>query len=128
MDMKQSGKCIARLATFILVPERALHEPGYIQMMQDEGCGSCEDKHRYQALAQMAYFQFQDQELSIRRVSAPVHMYLQKESGDEVIRDGLCIGRGYDGLLVVVQIGEGNVKKLLETAHRYCTRWVRLDI
>ena len=31
------------------------------------------------------------------------------------------------GLCLIAQEGQ-NIKKLLEAAHRFCTRWVRLDI
>ncbi len=126
MDIESKGKNIARVSVAILVPERALQEPGYIQMMQDGGSGCMEDKHQYQALAQMAYFQHQDQEIEIHGVSAPLKVRILEQ--DVRLDDGLCIAKEDDGTLVVWQIGEGNVKKLLEAVHRYCTRWVRLDI
>ncbi len=110
--------------TVIVVPERAVDEAGYIQTFSDKD--SSHAKHEYHALAQMAYFQLQDDELDIRELEST----LTVRTGDETIElaGGMIVCRGSAGeVYVLVQPGQ-NRKKLLEAAYRWCTRWVRLDI
>ncbi len=108
----------------IIVPETALREAGYIKTMTVKA--DAHAKHEFHALAQMAYFQYQDDELAITTFTKPLSL----EEGDALERldSGMLIYRDSGGEFHVL-IAEGvSAKKILEACYRYCTRWVRLDI
>jgi hypothetical protein len=111
-------------ASAILVPEKALEEAGYIITMTNTNDAS--SKHEFHAMAQMAYFQFQDEELEVREVSGVVKI----DSGERIesMDSGLVLYRDNDGGFHALAHSNMNNKKLLEAAYRFCTRWVRLDI
>lgn len=110
--------------TVIVVPEKAMNEAGYIQMFSVKDSGHA--KHDYHALAQMAYFQLQDDELDVRKVDSPLTVHAAGETIE--LCGGMVVCRDTSGAMyVLVQAGQ-NSKKLLEAAYRYCTRWIRLDI
>lgn len=108
----------------IVVPEIAIAEGGYIKTFTTKD--GAHAKHEFHALSQMAYFQFQDDELVIDEIDSPLTI----SSGAEYthLLKGLVIYRDLAGQLHVLMHRLQNRKKLLETAYRYCTRWVRLDI
>ncbi|GAB6191854.1 hypothetical protein [Desulfocastanea catecholica] len=108
----------------ILVPEIAAQEAGYIKTFTVKDSGHA--KHEYHALAQMAYFQFQDDELEIMEIDSPLTIH----SGEEVceMAGGMVLYRDAAGSFHVLAHAFQKRKKLLEAAYRYCTRWVRLDI
>ena len=108
----------------LVVPAKAVEEPGYIKGMTT-GAESGK-KHELHALAQMAYYQHQDDELEVTIMQGDCRV--EDESGVETLVSGLVIYRSSTGLLHVIAHGDVNCKKLLEAANRYCTRWVRLDI
>ncbi len=110
--------------TVIVVPEIAISEPGYIKTISRKESGNA--KHEFHALAQMVYFQFQDEELAIVEIDSPLTISDGTESFE--LRDGLVLCRDRVGELHVLAYARQNRKKLLEAAYRYCTRWVRLDI
>jgi hypothetical protein len=110
--------------TAILIPEKAVNEAGYIQTFSVKESSNA--KHEYHALAQMAYFQLQDDELDIREVAMPLTVVTSDDRIELV--GGMVICRSVAGeVYALVQAGQ-NRKKLLEAAYRWCTRWVRLDI
>jgi len=111
--------------SIVIVPEKAMQEGGYIKTLTVQDAANA--KHEYHALAQMAYFQYQDEELEVRDVGG---LAVVLEHGDEriVLESGCMIARTATGELVVLIRGMINKKKILEAAYRYCTRWVRLDI
>ena len=108
----------------IIVPEIAVQEAGYINSLTIKD--SAHAKHEFHAMAQMAYFQFQDDELDFVEVDSAVAVVCGEESLE--CADGLILCRIKDGSFQVVVHKMQNKKKLLEAAYRYCTRWVRLDI
>ena len=108
----------------ILIPGIALQEAGYINMFTTKD--SSHAKHEYHALAQMAYFQFQDDELEIVEIDYPLTISCGSESS--ILEDGMILYRDKSGSFKVLTHVLQNNKKLLEAAYRYCTRWVRLDI
>lgn len=108
----------------ILVPGIALQEAGYINMFTIKD--SSHAKHEYHALAQMAYFQFQDDELEIVEIDYPLTISCGSERS--ILEDGMILYRDTSGSFKVLTHVLQNKKKLLEAAYRYCTRWVRLDI
>lgn len=110
--------------SLIVVPEIAVHEPGYIATMTVKAVAHA--KHEFQAMAQMAYFQYQDDELEITTLYDSLAITFR--GATEYLTAGLALYRDAAGQFHAL-IHEGqNPKKLLEAAHRYCTRWVRLDI
>jgi hypothetical protein len=118
------GTSISSCSSVVIVPEIALQEPGYIKALTS-GAGA-NAKHEFHALAQMAYFQYQDDELEIDLLKGTCRIL--KENNDETLESGLVIYRSGDGTIHIASHGDVNCKKLLEAANRYCTRWVRLDI
>lgn len=110
--------------TVIIIPEKAVEEAGYIQMFSANDSGHA--KHEYHALAQMAYFQLQDDELDIREADSPLTVLAAGERV-ELLGGMIVCRQGTGEVYVLTQPGQ-NRKKLLEAAYRWCTRWVRLDI
>lgn len=110
--------------TVIVVPAIAVTEPGYIKTYSCQQSGNT--KHEFHALAQMVYFQFQDEELAITEIHTPVTISDGRECTK--LGDGMLLCRDRVGELHVLLHAGQNSKKLLEAAYRYCTRWVRLDI
>jgi hypothetical protein len=108
----------------IVVPEIAIAEGGYIKTFTTKD--GAHAKHEFHALSQMAYFQFQDDELAIDEIDSPLTIRCGAEYTQ--LSRGLVICRDLAGQLHVLVHRLQNRKKLLETAYRYCTRWVRLDI
>lgn len=107
----------------ILVPQQALNG-ARIALVGGET--DSQSKHSLHALSQMAYYQFQDSELE------PVIMHgnclVTGNTISETMGNGLIIVRQYSGIISILIHQELKAKPLLEAAHRYCTRWVRLDI
>ena len=110
--------------TAIVVPEIALSEPGYIVTVAAAASGH--SKHEFFALAQMAYYQFEDDELAVNRVREP--LCIEQDGQMEKLEAGMVILRQESGELMVCVHDQLNARKMLETANRYCTRWVRLDL
>jgi hypothetical protein len=110
--------------SIIIVPEIAINEAGYIKTYSHKESGNA--KHVFHALAQMVYFQFQDEELEIIEIESPLTITDGREYTE--LHDGLVLYRDLAGELHVLAHARQNTKKLLEAAYRYCTRWVRLDI
>jgi len=112
-------------ATVIVVPEVAEREPGYIATMTT--AEEANAKHEFFALAQMALFQYEDDELKAEPFSGP--LTIRHDGHDEQrLERGIVICRDQEGQLRLLAHQEINLKKLLEAANRFCTRWVRLDI
>ena len=107
----------------LIIPERAVDEPGYIKAMHPSGTTN---KHEFHALAQTGYYQFQDDELDYCKTAGLMEVVrgAEKESPE----DGMILFRDTGGSIRAVAHQSARIKKLLETANRYCTRWVRLDI
>lgn len=124
IDFPESGNEPVECAAAIIVPEQALQEPGYITMMT--GQGAAVDKHGLQALAQTACYQFQDGELEVVEMTGPCR--LVGPSGEADLPSGMVIYRESSGAIGAAVHAGLNPRKMLESAHRYCTRWVRLDI
>lgn len=108
----------------ILIPERAIKEQGYIQAFTLKDSAGA--KHEYHAMAQMAYFQFQDDELTLVETSQPIEVVFRNER--IAMEAGMALCRKEDGSFLAIVHQLQNRKKLLEAGYRYCTRWVRLDI
>ena len=119
-----SDSAMAECSSALLVPEIAAQEPGYIKALTSSSAAA--SKHEFHALAQMAYYQYQDGEIEINRLTGLCRIC--RGNDDEVLESGLIIYRSIDGSISIASHQGVNSKKLLEAANRYCTRWVRLDI
>ncbi len=115
---------IADCVSAILVPEIAISEPGYIKTVTTNA--DAHSKHEFYAMAQMAYYQYQDDELDIVSVTAPVTVRMN-DTVEEIV-SGMIIYRDGNGEIHAVMHDHLNRKKIFESTNRYCTRWVRLDI
>lgn len=124
IDFPGNGDGTVECTAVIIVPEQALDEPGYITMLA--GQGAAVDKHSLQALAQTACYQFQDEELEVAELAGPCR--IAGPSGAQELVRGLVIFRDVSGAIGAAAHSGLNRRRLLEAAHRYCTRWVRLDI
>jgi len=115
---------IAKCVSIVIVPEIAVSEAGYIQMLTIKDAAHA--KHEYHAMAQMAYFQFQDGELEVEEMESAINIC----SGEEEIElaGGMVLFLARNGEFHVLIHAGQEKKKILEAAYRYCTRWVRLDI
>jgi hypothetical protein len=108
----------------ILVPEIAISEAGHIKAYS---CNSgAQTKHEFYAVAQMALIQFQDEELDATTVNGPIRLKWMDEACET--SSGMAICRTLSGELEVLAHTNQPWRKLLEAAHRFCTRWIRLDI
>jgi len=108
----------------IVVPANSVTEPGYIKALTVKGAAHA--KHEFHAMAQMAYFQFQDEELE--SLETNFLLTVAKDTERVQLSDGMVLYRNLAGEFFVIFYVGANRKKLLETVYRYCTRWVRLDI
>ena len=119
----ESGS-VTDCTSVVIVPEIAARDAGYIKALS-EGAKSGA-KHEFHALAQMAYFQYQDDELEAEPLDGSYHIV--KDDRVETLESGVLIYRIESGGIHIASHPDVNCKKLLEAAHRYCTRWVSLDI
>ncbi len=108
----------------ILVPSIALEEAGFIKTFSTQKGSHA--KHEYHAMSQMAYYQYQDEELDITVTNEK--MIIEHSGSSEELLEGVVIYRDVSGSIHVLSQEGQNVKKLIESAYRFCARWVRLDI
>ncbi len=113
----------ASCVCLLIVPDKAIDEPGYIKGVHRSGSTN---KHELQALAQTAYYQFQDDELELEQAKGPVLVKHRAET--QVLEQGMVLLRDSGGTIRTLVNSTAPPRKLLETANRFCTRWVRLDI
>ena len=123
MEIEFNNKKIEDCISAILVPEKALEEPEYILTFSEDSDAST--KHQFHAMTQMAYFQYQDGEIDVHPVDGGV--IVRKDTQTKELAAGICIYRDEQAVFLL-SCGAVNIKKLLEAAYRFCTRWVRLDI
>jgi len=119
-DTVQPFDCTA----VIVVPEQALIEAGHICCLSENQTG--QSKHEFHALGQMALIQYEDGELSAQQVDGPLCVTAKDETVD--MNNGIVVCRLRSGALTILSNADRPVRKYLETANRFCTRWVRLDI
>jgi len=77
-------------------------------------------------MAQIALSRFEDGELGIEVVHGPLTIEWKNEV--ETIAAGLVAFLDPEGNLHLIAHPGQDAKKLLQAAHRFSTRWVRLDI
>lgn len=119
----EDGQKIGCMAV-IAVPEIALTEPGHIRTFT--AGPTALSKHEFHALGQMALMQFEDGETTPRKAGGGLDL----TAGNETLRieSGAVICRLDSGELAIYTNADRPIRKYLETANRFCTRWIRLDI
>jgi len=123
IQLKWGEGSTAHCICVLIVPGKALEEAGYIRAVHRSGSSN---KHELHALAQTAYYQFQDDELELDRTAAPILIDIGGET--ESLEEAMVLMRIDSGEIRAVLSGDLSARKLLESANRFCTRWVRLDI
>ncbi len=108
----------------LVIPERAVTEAGYIKTLTTKALAH--SKHEFQAMSQTVYYRYQDGEVEITAVNGPLSVEWLQDV--ETLMAGIVVYRDGSGEFHILAHPGQNVKKLLEAAHRFCTRWVRLDI
>ena len=115
---------VTECSSAIIIPERAMIEAGYIRTLTTNS--TTHSKHEFHAIAQIALSRFQDGELELKAVYGPLTIQWKNEI--ERITAGVVVLLDSQGKLHLIGNSGQNVNKLLQSAHRFCTRWVRLDI
>ncbi len=108
----------------IVVPEIALSVPGHIRAFS--ATAGSQSKHSLYALSQMMLIEFEDGELQLRRFQFD----LTVTTGVSLLQvdNGIVVVRNLDGRLEVLSNAVKPLRKFIEVANRFCTRWIRLDI
>jgi hypothetical protein len=122
--IRSEDDTMAECSSAIIIPERAIIEAGYIRTVTTNA--NANSKHEFHAMAQIALSQFQEGELDIEAVHGPLTVEWKNEA--ETISAGVVVFLDSQGNFRLIGHPDQNVKKLLEVAHRFCSRWVRLDI
>jgi hypothetical protein len=115
---------VTECSSAIIIPERAITEAGYIRTLTTNP--EAHSKHEFHAMAQIAFSRFQDGELDIEAVHGPLTFEWKNEV--ETITAGLVVFLDSQGNFRLIAHSGQNAKKLLQAAHRFFTRWIRLDI
>lgn len=124
ITVKSNGQILSECTSIIIVPQKGLEEAGYIQTLTVNRKGF--SKHEFHALAQTAYFQFQDDELPVSIVKGSLDV--EADEFHEQFASAMIVYRNGQGSFGIFINDNLSTKKMLEAAHRYCSRWVRLDI
>ena len=111
-------------SSVIIIPEKAMTEAGYIKTLTTNS--TAHSKHEFHAMAQIALSQFQDGELDAETANGAITIQWKNEA--ETLIAGVIVFLDSQGRLHLVCNSNQNVNKLLQLAHRFCARWVRLDI
>jgi len=108
----------------VVVPEIALADATYIRSFST--ASSVRSKHEFYTLAQMALIQFDDDEITPQKVVGEIIVVAGEDRF--VLESGMVICRLEADDFFIYTNTDQSPRKYLETANRYCTRWVRLDV
>lgn len=124
ISIKLSSGVEIACRSVILIPEAALADATWIRSFTTGS--QVLSKHEFHALAQVALLQFDDGELTLQKTVGAINLVSDAES--YCLESGLVICRlRSDALAVYINVDQ-SPRKYIAAAHRYCTRWVRLDI
>ena len=118
------GDTVTECSSTIIIPERAITEAGYIRTMTTST--DAHSKHEFHAMAQIALSRFEDGELDIQTVRGP--LTVERKNEVETITAGVVVFLDLQGNFHLIAHPGQDTKKLLQAAHRFFTRWIRLDI
>lgn len=110
----------------IVVPDRALDEPGFIKTYSTTS-GQM-SKHDLHQLSQIALFDFEDGNLIPENLSGQDSLAVDFQNSITRIPDGIVLARLESGAPALLVCEGAEVMRLLKLAHRFCTRWIRLDV
>ena len=119
-----ADQLVCECSAAIAVPEIALSEGGHIRTFS--ATAGSQAKHLFYALSQMMLMEFEDGELQPRRFQSD----LTVTDGTDVVRvdDGIVVARHLGGQLEAMSNTARPLRKFIEVANRFCTRWIRLDL
>ncbi|RJQ60117.1 MAG: hypothetical protein C4530_08220 [Desulfobacteraceae bacterium] len=115
---------VTECSSAIIIPERAMIEAGHIRTLTTNS--EAHSKHEFHAIAQIALSRFQDGELEAEAVNGP--LTVQSKNEIETVTAGIVVFLDSQGNFHLIGNPGQNVNKLLQIAHRFCARWIRLDI
>jgi hypothetical protein len=119
-------KLLNEAETALLTPADA---PEYPDKFRGETTQSAVNaKHAYHALAQIAFFDYEDKILEVVSVPPETVLTIRGEHTQGQVDEGLIVARDAQGKVRVFAHEGQDLFALLKFAHRYCTRWIRLDI
>ena len=124
INIRFEDDMVTECSSAIIIPERVMIEAGYIKPLTTNS--TAHSKHEFHAIAQIALSRFQDGELEIEAVNGPLTIQWKDEI--ETMTAGVLVFLDSQGNLRLIDNSSQNVNKLLQLAHRFCTRSVRLDI
>ncbi len=108
----------------IVIPEMALTDATYIRSFTT--VSPVHSKHEFHTLAQIALIEFDDGEIEPQKIVGKISLVAGEEIYD--LESGMIICRLASEAFSIYINTDQAPRKYLETANRYCTRWVRLDI
>ena len=118
------GGNVVVCTAILVVPEKALSEAGYIRALT--AGPAAQSKHEFHTMAQTALMQFEDGELPPLSVNGTIEV--TGADGNVEFDTGLLVARLPAGNIVLFINTDQSAHKLLKAAHRFCTRWIRLDL
>ena len=124
ITIRSADSAVIACRCAIIIPASAVIEAGHIRTLTTDS--AAHSKHQFHAMTQIALFQFQEGELEVGAACGP--LIIQWKDETETIAAGVVLCLDSQGDLHLVGNPAQNVSKLLQLAHRFCTRWVRLDI
>ena len=126
LEIRGGGDLLGVAESAIVVPLDAIHYPnkvaGYTTVNKSDA------KHTFQALSQIALFDFEENNIDVETVPEGVQITLHDPSCNVPIDQGILITRDQDGKVHILAHDHVDTYRLLKFAHRHCTRWIRLDI
>ena len=119
-----ADKLVCECSDAIAVPEIAISAPNHIRAFS--ATAGSQVKHGIYALSQMMLVEFEDGELQPRRFQFDITVAFRAS----LVRvdDGIVVARNLDGRLEVLSNAAKPLRRFIEVTHRFCTRWIRLDI
>ena len=108
----------------IVIPETALADATYIRLFST--ASPVRSKHEFYTIAQIALIQFNDEEIAPQKVAGEIRIMVDDEIFE--LESGMLICRSESEEFFIYTNTDQSPRKYLETANRYCTRWVRLEV
>lgn len=108
----------------IIVPDSALCSPDTITCATVEN--NAHAKHHFHSIGQMALFLFEDGELDAGITRGAIE--IDDNGGKTALNSGIALYIDTTDKLNLLSNSQENISKLLQANHRYCTKWVRLDL
>lgn len=110
--------------SLIIVPDKALESGANISCYTVENGEQA--KHHFHSISQMALFLFDDGDLEIEK--SENSFVISYMGSTTTLTYGMAVYLDQEEKIKVFSNSLKSSRKLLQACHRYCTRWVRLDI